>query len=238
VSDTQARRTRIGQVGFLGGSPEKRLERRKRPDIEHVLFLNPVAVAADVEALRRFQAPGRLAVEVGFGKGRFLFGFAHLHHDWRILGFEVRRKLCLATLERLECGGLDNGRVLLGDARALLPRHIGPGRISALFVLFPDPWWKKKHHRRRLLDASFLRLLEPLLSRGALLVVRSDVPLVMELAAQAVAEVGFFTAIEGAGMELPETGREVVCRSVGIPVHEQCYRFEPAGSFGHNTSET
>lgn len=225
-------------MDLLGGAPETRVLHRRRPDIEHAKFLNPVALPLDVEALRRFQARGKLAVEVGFGKGRFLSEFAGMHPDWRMLGFEVRRKLCLCALERLDVGGLDNGRVLLGDARFLLPRHIDEGRISAVFVLFPDPWWKKKHHRRRLLDAAFLRLLQPLLAKEALFVVRSDVPMVMDLASRAFAEAGRFTAQEGAGMELPETAREVVCRRAGIPVHEQCYRFEPGGSPGSNTSET
>jgi len=232
VSDSQIRRGENELIGLVGGTPELRARRRKRPDIEHPLFLNPVSVASDIDLLVGFQSSGLLAVEVGFGKGRFMAGFADMHRDWRIIGFEVRRKLCFSALERLERSHLDNGRVLLGDARFLVPRHISAGRISAFFVLFPDPWWKKKHHKRRVLDAAFLRLLAPLMAPGALLLVRSDVPMVMDLAASAVTECGLFEAVEGPGMELPETDREVSCRQIGIPVHEQCYRLSPADSRG------
>ena len=213
-----------GAKGLVGGHPGIRARTRRCSEVEHASFWSPLESSEHASALRDFSRCGPLAVEVGFGRGLFLGRFALQHSDWRCLGIEVKRKLVREALDRFDKWGVGNARLLLGDARALLPPFLEPGSIDALFILFPDPWWKKKHHKRRLLDATGLAPLAPLLKEGALVVVRSDVPVVLDLALEALPAIGC-KQVDGPGLELPVTDRERVCDRIGIPSQELCFRF-------------
>jgi len=210
--------------GLVGGHPEMRAKTRRCDEIEHPLFWSPLDSPVDASALRQFSKDGPLAVEVGFGRGYFLGQFALLNRDWKCLGIEVKRKLVREALTRLDGWNVSSTRLLLGDARALLPPYLAPRSIDALFILFPDPWWKKKHHKRRLLGSVGLAPFAPLLKEGALVVVRSDVPLVLDLAREALPSIGC-SPVAGPGLELPRTDRERVCDKIGIPSEELCYRY-------------
>ncbi|MBM4354977.1 MAG: tRNA (guanosine(46)-N7)-methyltransferase TrmB, partial [Deltaproteobacteria bacterium] len=213
-----------GLRGLVGGAFDRRLETGWTPRIEHPLFLNPRSSAEDAKALRAFLAEPPVAVEIGFGRGLFLVGLARSCPRWRVVGLEVRRKCVLSALTRLDREGLTNARVLLGDARELLPVYVNPGSLEALFLLFPDPWWKRKHHKRRLLSADLLAGLVGLLRPGGLFLVRSDVPMVLELTREAAAGTGFFREVPGAGFELPVTDRERRYLEREVPYGEACFR--------------
>jgi tRNA (guanine-N7-)-methyltransferase len=212
--------------GLVGGKPEMRVATRKVEEIEHTFFLRPLENDAHARGMSELATEGPLAVEIGFGRGYFLVHLAQRYPEWRFLGFEVKRKLCREALARIEKLGVENARILLGDARSLLLTFVPPKSIHALFILFPDPWWKKKHHKRRLLDPETLQALAPLLAPGALIVVRSDVPMVMDLARKAVPSLGRVVPVEDPGMELPQTDRERVCDRIGIPYEQLCFRLE------------
>jgi tRNA (guanine-N7-)-methyltransferase len=209
--------------GLVGGTAALRLRRGRPVSLAHALFINPVLGREEEERLAEFCRAEELLVEVGFGKGGFLAELAKGRPRSRVLGVEVRRKYCLLTLARLEREGVENARVVLGDARELLPRYLSPESVDELYVLFPDPWWKRRHHKRRLLSAGGVEALSRLLKPGAVVLVRTDVPLVAELAAESFEKSGRFAkAAVPAG--LPKTDRERTCNEIGIPVVELCYR--------------
>ena len=116
-----------------------------------------------------------IELEIGFGRGHFILGRAIARPDVQLLGLEVRRKWVAKTSERAEREGLDNVCVYFGDARFLLPGWGPDGALSAVFVNFPDPWWKKRHLKRLVLVpdnlAQFTRLLRP----GGQLFIQTDV---------------------------------------------------------------
>jgi len=210
--------------GLVGGTTELRTKFSRFPEIRHRFFLSPLSYESDCRNLERFLRRERIAVEVGFGKGSFLANLADMNPDIGVVGLEVRRKFCVSALERLDRFGAENARILLGDVRDLLPRFLGPSSIDMLFILFPDPWWKKKHHRRRIWDSRFISMATPFLRPGGLVVVRSDVPLVLDVAGEAMDSHEAFERVDSPGFELPETDRERVCTAIGIPFSELCFR--------------
>ncbi len=213
-----------GGHGLVGGDPEIRARTRKVEEVAHPWFWRPLESKADAESLYGFCAEGPLAVELGFGRGYFLGQFSLLHPEWQCLGVEVKRKLCRIALDRFDRWGVTRGRILLGDARALLPRFLPPRSVDLFFILFPDPWWKKKHHKRRVLDAEHLAAFLPVLSQGARIIVRSDVPMVLDLAREALHAIGG-SPEELSDLVLPQTDRERVCDRIGIPYDQVVYRF-------------
>lgn len=213
--------------GLVGGSQEMRSQAGKNRGIEHPLVLDPIAQTSDEAALDRFIDEGPVLVEIGFGKGRFLVDLATGRPEHRLVGIEVRRKYCMITLNRLDRSGADNCRVIQGDARSLLSRFFPPESIDAMFILFPDPWWKKKHHKKRVLEEAFLPELAPLLKPGGLFLVRSDVPMVIELARELFNKLDGFSPMEPDD-GLPKSDRELSCERIGIPIEQVCYGKSPA----------
>jgi tRNA (guanine-N7-)-methyltransferase len=115
-------------------------------------------------------------IEVGPGRGGFLFERAAEAPDAALLGLEVRRKWASIVDARLAKRGLARrARVFAEDARSALKR-LGPdGSVRRFFVHFPDPWWKKRHQKRLVVGDALVgeavRLLEP----GGELFVQTDV---------------------------------------------------------------
>jgi tRNA (guanine-N7-)-methyltransferase len=119
---------------------------------------------------------GPVEIEIGPGRGGFLFERAAAAPDRRILGLEIRLKWSAIVDERLRKAGL-GGRVraLNADAREALAR-LGPdASISTFFLHFPDPWWKKRHAKRLVMGPELLDSIARLLRDGGELYVQTDV---------------------------------------------------------------
>jgi tRNA (guanine-N7-)-methyltransferase len=115
-----------------------------------------------------------LALEVGFGMGHALVHLAATHPDWNCIGIEIYRPGIGALLNRCEGEGIDNVRILEGDARAALAQRIRPRSLQRVHVFFPDPWPKSKHHKRRLIEAGFVQLLVSRMRVGGRLLLATD----------------------------------------------------------------
>ena len=218
-------KTNIEQRGLVGGTPEWRLRKGRKIVIDHPLFLDQDEGEACARELASFVGEAQVLLEVGFGKGQFLLELARMNPQARVLGFEVRSKYLKIALRRLEKAGVDNARLVLGDARWAMPRLVAPQSLDAFFLMFPDPWWKKRHHKKRFLDEQTLATLKSLLKPNALLVVRSDVPLVLDLANDILGADPEIVNVGDAGMDLPVTDRERTCAETGTPVDQMVYRF-------------
>ncbi len=115
-------------------------------------------------------------LEIGPGRGGFLFERAEAAPDAALVGVEVRRKWAQIVDQRLAKRGLARRvRVFAEDAKDAL-RRLDPDAIFArVFVHFPDPWWKKRHEKRILIDAPLLDEIARLLASGGELFVQTDV---------------------------------------------------------------
>lgn len=167
--------------GLIGGDP------RRRPD-SHLLpqwglgrpFFRALALADDraengacLHAMIDSARP--LEIEIGFGRGDFLLDRAERHPNRAYLGYETKTKATRLFLARIERAGLDNLWTSDDDCRFGLPRVMPNGRVDAVHVLFPDPWWKSQHQVKRLFSPPFVDLLANKLRSGGLLHFKSDV---------------------------------------------------------------
>ncbi len=118
----------------------------------------------------------RIEIEVGPGRGGFLFERLATNPDVGMIAFEVSRKwttLVNARLARL--GVADRARVFAEDARLALPRLEPAGHVACVYFHFPDPWWKKRHQKRLVVGAGVLDEVARLLRPGGELFVQTDV---------------------------------------------------------------
>jgi tRNA (guanine-N7-)-methyltransferase len=118
----------------------------------------------------------RYELEIGPGRGGFLFERAAAAPGAALLGLEVRLKWAAIVDARLAQRGLGGrARVFAEDAKHALARLAPAGVFSSVFVHFPDPWWKKRHNKRRVFDAALVAEVVRLLAPGGELYVQTDV---------------------------------------------------------------
>jgi tRNA (guanine-N7-)-methyltransferase len=118
----------------------------------------------------------RIEIEVGPGRGGFLFERLQHEPDLGMVAFEVSRKWTTLVNERLARLGLaDRGRVFSDDARLALPRLEPAGEVACVYFHFPDPWWKKRHQKRLVMGPGVLDQVARLLRPGGELFVQTDV---------------------------------------------------------------
>jgi tRNA (guanine-N7-)-methyltransferase len=93
-----------------------------------------------------------------------------------MLGLEIRRKWAQIVDDRLRRSGHgERARVFAEDARDALVR-LGPdASVAAVFLHFPDPWWKKRHQKRLVIGGLLLDEIARLLAAGGELFVQTDV---------------------------------------------------------------
>ncbi|MFS8100500.1 tRNA (guanosine(46)-N7)-methyltransferase TrmB [Lentzea alba] len=114
-------------------------------------------------------------LEIGSGMGETTSQLVAAAPELNYVAVEVYKPGLAQLLLRGEhLGGLDNLRVLRGDAVDLLTDHIAPGSLHGVRIFFPDPWPKKKHHKRRLVQPEFVALLASRLSEGGVLHLATD----------------------------------------------------------------
>ncbi|MBI4519035.1 MAG: tRNA (guanosine(46)-N7)-methyltransferase TrmB [Deltaproteobacteria bacterium] len=121
---------------------------------------------------------GRVApveVEIGAGRGAFLFAAAVAAPDRNFFAIENSSSHAVRLRHEAEARGLANVRVLRADATCVVASLIPAESVAAYHVYFPDPWWKRRHHRRRLFTAAFAAALARTLIRGGRLYFATDV---------------------------------------------------------------
>lgn len=112
-------------------------------------------------------------LEIGFGMGDATLAQAVAHPDHGILAIDVHTPGVGRLLAELDERGIDNVRVIEGDALELLDA-LAPSSLAGIRVYFPDPWPKARHHKRRIINANNLDLMASRLSPGGFLHFATD----------------------------------------------------------------
>jgi tRNA (guanine-N7-)-methyltransferase len=167
-------------MGSMDAPPPRYPKRRIRPGdpyADAAVLPGERDTTVDVDSL----FPGTTAddpveLEIGGGRGAFAFERVAFDPKVRLIGLEVRRKWAAIVDRKLVAAGLGpRTRVFAEDARLAMPRLKPDGRLRAVFMHFPDPWWKKRHEKRLVLGDVVQREIERLLRSGGELFVQTDV---------------------------------------------------------------
>lgn len=145
-------------------------------------------VAPRLEWSAFFGNPNPVELDIGCGRGLFLFNAAVSTPDTNFLGLEIDYREGRRTATRLMKRDLPNARVVGGDAKKVLSEMVSPHSVQAAHVYFPDPWWKKRHHKRRIFTEEFLNQLALILQHGGQLHSWTDVAEYWEIIQAMVAD--------------------------------------------------
>lgn len=114
-------------------------------------------------------------IDVGCGRGLFLYNESLAHPERNYLGIEIDYKEGRRTATRLMKRQAANARVIGGDVREAFSKFIPAKSVAVVHVYFPDPWWKKKHRKRRVFTDSFVDQVVEVLVPGGVLSAATDV---------------------------------------------------------------
>ncbi len=134
--------------------------------------VDPTQGLPDLKTLFGRNAP--LVVEIGSGMGEATAGMAANRPDANILAIEVYKPGVAQTFHHLGKAGVDNVRLMRGDAIEVLEALIAPGSVSEIWLFFPDPWPKARHLKRRLVNPAFAALVASRLKKGGILRMGTD----------------------------------------------------------------
>ncbi len=158
--------------------------------------------------------------DIGFGMGRFLLTRARTFPDVQFLGIELEAARVVHVDVAARRAGLENIRLLQGDALRLLP-SLPDGSLRVATVFFPDPWPKHRHWRRRLVQQPFLDAIHRVLAPGGMLHVATDQPTYFAAIERLVDADIRFERVEPL-VRPPEewTDFERIFRAQGLPIGE------------------
>ena len=122
------------------------------------------------------QAFGRerpVVMELGCGRGEYTLAWARSRPDIGVLGVDRNgARLWKGAATALE-EGLTNARFLRTPIE-YLEDHVPAGRVSEIWIPFPDPLPKNRQARHRLLSPQFLERYRRLLRPGGAIHLRTD----------------------------------------------------------------
>lgn len=181
---------------------------------------------------------GPIEIEIGPGRGGFVFERAAAAPLARLIGLEIRLKWATLVDERLAKQGLGaRARVFNADAREALARLSPDASVARFFMHFPDPWWKKRHEKRLVMGEPLLDEIARLLVDGGEFFVQTDVE---ERADLYEAHLAAHPALEPAGDAPPSprlaenpygarSPREHRAIADGLPIHRMRFKRRTRG---------
>lgn len=128
-----------------------------------------------IEDLFKNNLKAKLFLEIGSGKGDFLWKIAKENTNANFLGIEKSSTIILKALNKYQKNEDDLNNVLLCLADAnKIDELFEPRSFDGLYLNFSDPWPKKRHARRRLVDINFLNKYEKILKHKAFIEFKTD----------------------------------------------------------------
>lgn len=142
-----------GADRFYGRRKGNKLSGRKQALMDELL----PAISVDLEgtAPKTLDAsalfdkvPGRIWLEIGFGKGEHMAWQAKANPDVGMIGCEPYLNGVAGLLTQIDDDEISNIRIYGDDARHVLDA-LPDASVEKVFLIHPDPWPKFRHAKRR-----------------------------------------------------------------------------------------
>ncbi len=121
-----------------------------------------------------FQNSYPVHIEIGTGKGQFIFQLALQFPSINFIGIEKYTSVLLRAIQKLDTlGPLPNLYFICMDAEHL-PNVFSNGEVDKIYLNFSDPWPKQRHAKRRLTSREFLDRYNQFLKKNGTLELKTD----------------------------------------------------------------
>lgn len=131
-------------------------------------------------------------VEIGMGKGKFLYTLAKENPDVNYVGIEKYSSVLLRAIQKMEEEELPNLLFIRMDAEDIV-KVFAEGEVDRIYLNFSDPWPKDRHAKRRLPSRQFLARYDQILKPGGELEFKTDNRELFDFAVEEIREAGWQT---------------------------------------------
>lgn len=138
-----------------------------------------------------FQTDHPIHLEVGMGKGQFLYEMALKHPNINFIGLEVVPSVLIRAIEKYEDNRLPNVRLLWLNATELTD-VFNNGEVDRIYLNFSDPWPKNRHEKRRLTYKNFLSIFKEILTPAGAIHFKTDNQGLFEYSIQSMSQFGMY----------------------------------------------
>lgn len=111
-------------------------------------------------------------IEIGMGKGKFIYENALEYPDINFIGIEKYDSVMVRAVEKLENSNLTNVKLIRMDATEI--EQIFDHEVDKIYLNFSDPWPKKRHAHRRLTSTIFLEKYDLITKVGYHIIQKTD----------------------------------------------------------------
>lgn len=151
---------------------------RNNPNAFTLVDEHPDIVITFYEKLKKswydiFHNDNPLFIEIGIGKGDFIFKMAELYPNYNFIGIEKYTTVMGVALKKLLDNPKDNVKLFLVRAETIEDFFLSSS-VKGIYLNFSDPWPKKRHIKRRLTSPDFLNKYFKLLTNDGLLIMKTD----------------------------------------------------------------
>jgi len=112
-------------------------------------------------------------IEVGMGKGQFIYELARTNPDINYVGIEKYSSVLLRAIQKQEEEPLDNLIFIRMDAEEIAD-VFGKGEVDRIYLNFSDPWPKDRHAKRRLPSRTYLQRYDSFLKDDGIIEFKTD----------------------------------------------------------------
>ena len=119
-----------------------------------------------------FKNDNPIHIEIGMGKGKFIFEHALRDRDINFIGIEKFDSVMVRAIEKLEDVELDNLKLIRTDALKI--DEIFDKEIDTIYLNFSDPWPKNRHEDRRLSSEIFLKKYDNVFKSAKSIIMKTD----------------------------------------------------------------
>lgn len=137
-----------------------------------------------------FHNDNPIHIEIGMGKGQFIFQMASKHPEINYIGIEKYSSVLVRALDKREELETDNLMFLRMDA-AEIADFFAEQEVSKIYLNFSDPWPKDRHAKRRLTSVQHLKLYEKIMKMDGCLQFKTDNRPLFEFSLEQLREAGW-----------------------------------------------
>lgn len=120
---------------------------------------------------KEFNNDNSIRLEIGMGKGDFIYNMANNNPDINFIGIEKYSNVLARAIKKYP-EKLDNLRIINIDALKL--EEVFDREIDAIYLNFSDPWPKKRQAKRRLTSDVFLNIYDKVFKNDKVIIMKTD----------------------------------------------------------------
>lgn len=161
---------------------------RERLENNSFVFIEPKEKKGNWK--NEFANTNKIHLEIGTGKGQFIFSLAKKYPNINFIGLETQPTVLSFLLDKIESEQLPNLRLILADASNLV-EYFSEKEVDKIYLNFSDPWPKTRHIKRRLTFGTFLKQYDNILSDNGTIAQKTDNKGLFEYSLLSMSQYGF-----------------------------------------------